>query len=101
VSGQLGLHRRMVGQVSQLDLQLALVRNGFGLAIVQGTLAESAPGVAVAELVEPRLRWSVSLASRVPGPANPAAAALLTHLSPPPPVPATAAGPRASGIPPG
>lgn len=82
VSGQLGLHRRMVGQVSQLDLQLDLVRNGFGLAIVQGTLAESSTGLAVAELVEPRLHWSVSLASRAPGPSNPAAVALLNHLAP-------------------
>src|SRR5882757_7860159 len=71
VSGQLGLRRRMVGQVSQLDLQLDLVRNGFGLAIVQGSLAESSTGLAVAELVEPRLHWSVSLASRAPGPSNP------------------------------
>ncbi|HWN34336.1 MAG TPA: LysR family transcriptional regulator [Pseudonocardia sp.] len=99
VSGQLGLNRRMVGQVSQLDLQLALVRNGFGLAIVQGTLAESTRGVAVAELVEPRLHWSVSLASRAPGPVNPAAVALLDHLSPTQPPPDQL--PRESGIPSG
>jgi DNA-binding transcriptional LysR family regulator len=81
VSAQLGLSRRMVGQVTQLDLQLALVRNGLGVAIVQGTLAASAHGVAVAALVEPRVHWQVSLTSRSPGPANPAAAALLEHLA--------------------
>jgi DNA-binding transcriptional LysR family regulator len=96
VSGQLGVNRRMVGQVSQLDLQLALVRNGFGLAIVQSTLAVTSPGIAVAELVEPRLHWSVALASRAPGPVNPAAVALLNHLSPPAPPPAQL--PRESGI---
>jgi DNA-binding transcriptional LysR family regulator len=83
VSAQLGLSRRMVGQVTQLDLQLALVRNGLGVAIVQGTLADSAHGVAVAELVEPRVHWQVSLTSRSPGPVNPAAVALLDHLSGP------------------
>jgi DNA-binding transcriptional LysR family regulator len=81
VSAQLGLSRRIVGQVTQLDLQLALVRNGLGVAIVQGTLAASAHGVAVAELVEPRVHWQVSLTSRSPGPVNPAAVALLDHLS--------------------
>jgi DNA-binding transcriptional LysR family regulator len=81
VSAQLGLSRRIVGQVTQLDLQLALVRNGLGVAIVQGTLAASAHGVAVAELVEPRVHWQVSLTSRSPGPVNPAAVALLGHLS--------------------
>jgi DNA-binding transcriptional LysR family regulator len=83
VSAQLGLSRRIVGQVTQLDLQLALVSNGLGVAIVQGTLAASAHGVAVAELVEPRVHWQVSLASRAPGPVNPAATALLDHLTPP------------------
>ena len=82
VSAQLGLHRRVVGQVTQLDLQLALVRNGLGVAIVQGTLATSTPGVAVAELTDPPVRWEVSLASRAPGPTNPAAVALLDHLVP-------------------
>ncbi|HEV7790216.1 MAG TPA: LysR family transcriptional regulator [Pseudonocardia sp.] len=81
VSAQLGLSRRIVGQVTQLDLQLALVRNGLGVAIVQGTLAASAHGVAVAELREPRVHWQVSLTSRSPGPVNPAAVALLDHLS--------------------
>jgi DNA-binding transcriptional LysR family regulator len=81
VSAQLGLNRRMVGQVTQLDLQLALVRNGLGVAIVQGTLAASAHGIAVAELVEPRIHWQVSLTSRSPGPVNPAAVALLDHLA--------------------
>ncbi|MDT7600453.1 MAG: hypothetical protein QOK26_2530 [Pseudonocardiales bacterium] len=81
VSAQLGLSRRIVGQVTQLDLQLALVRNGLGVAIVQGTLAASAHGIAVAELIEPRVHWQVSLTSRSPGPVNPAAVALLGHLS--------------------
>ncbi|MDT7623614.1 MAG: hypothetical protein QOF99_4515 [Pseudonocardiales bacterium] len=81
VSAQLGLNRRMVGQVTQLDLQLALVRNGLGVAIVQGTLAASAHGIAVAELIEPRIHWQVSLTSRSPGPVNPAAVALLDHLA--------------------
>jgi DNA-binding transcriptional LysR family regulator len=82
LSTQLGLHRRVVGQVTQLDLQLDLVRNGLGVAIVQGTLARSTHGVAVAELADPSIRWEVSLVSRAPGPVNPAAVALLDHLVP-------------------
>jgi len=82
LSTQLGLHRRVVGQVTQLDLQLDLVRNGLGVAIVQGTLARSTTGVAVAELADPSVRWEVSLVSRAPGPVNPAAVALLDHLVP-------------------
>ena len=83
LSTQLGLHRRVVGQVTQLDLQLDLVRNGLGVAIVQGTLARCTKGVAVAELADPSIRWEVSLVSRAPGPINPAAVALLNHLVPP------------------
>lgn len=79
---ELGVPRRLVGQVSQIGLQLALVRNGIGVAVAQSTLAEATSGVAVAELVEPRLSWEISLVSRTPGPVAPAAVALLDHLAP-------------------
>ena len=78
---QLGLRRRIVGQVSQLDVQLALIRNGLGVSVMQRTLAESAPGVRVVELVEPEVVLEVSLAARAPGPVNPAAVALRDHLA--------------------
>jgi DNA-binding transcriptional LysR family regulator len=82
ICAELGVARRLVGQVSQIGLQLDLVRSGIGLAIVPRTLAESASGVAVVGLVEPRACWEVSLVSRGTEPVDPAAAALLDHLSP-------------------
>lgn len=81
VSAELGLRRRIVGQVTQLGLQLGLVRSGIGVAIVQGTLATTTSGLAVAELTEPASEWQVSLVSRAPRPTNPAAVALRDHLS--------------------
>jgi DNA-binding transcriptional LysR family regulator len=83
VSARIGLRRRIVGQVTQVDLQLALVRSGLGLAIVQETLARSTPGLAIAELIEPSVSWEITLVGRAPGPTNPAAVALLDHLVPP------------------
>jgi DNA-binding transcriptional LysR family regulator len=82
VTGRLGLRRRIVGRVTQVEVQLALVRNGIGVAVVQETLARSTSGVAIAELAEPETRWTVTLVGRAPGPANPAAVALLEHLVP-------------------
>jgi DNA-binding transcriptional LysR family regulator len=82
VSAQRGLRRRIIGQVTQLDVQLALVRNGLGIAFVQRTLAETARGVRIADLVDPEVVLAISLATRAPGPVNPAAAALLDHLAP-------------------
>jgi DNA-binding transcriptional LysR family regulator len=81
VCTQLGVRQRVVGQVTQVDLQLALVRHGLGVAVVQGTLAGSTDGVAVADLVDPDIRWAVSLAARAPGPVNPAAVVLRDHLT--------------------
>jgi len=78
---RLGLRERVVGQVTQVDLQLALVRHGLGVAVVQGTLAAKADGIAVADLREPDVTWDVLLASRAPGPTNPAAIALRDHLT--------------------
>jgi DNA-binding transcriptional LysR family regulator len=85
ITEQLGLRRRAVGRVTQIDLQLALVAAGLGVAVVQETLGRSIPGLAIAELIEPRTTWSVSLVGRAPAPSNPApsnpaAAALLDHL---------------------
>jgi DNA-binding transcriptional LysR family regulator len=77
----LGIRQRVVGQVTQVDLQLALVRHGLGVAVVQGTLAAKADGIAVADLGEPDVNWEVLLASRAPGPANPAALVLRDHLT--------------------
>lgn len=90
---RLGLRLRAVGQVSQVDLQLALVRHGLGVAVVQGTLAAGTGGtahadgtggtddIAVADLAEPDVTWEVLLASRAPAPANPAALVLRDHLT--------------------
>ena len=82
VSGRLGIAPRVVGQVTQVDLQLALVRSGIGVAVAQGTLARSSAGFAVIGLDQPTTHWEVSLVSRAPGPANPAAVALREHLLP-------------------
>lgn len=83
VYAELGLRRRTVGQVTQIDLQLALVRSGLGVSIVQETLARSRGGeLGVAALTGPAVEWEVSLVGRAPGPSNPAAAALLRHLVP-------------------
>jgi DNA-binding transcriptional LysR family regulator len=82
VAAQTGVRRRVVGQVTQIDLQLALVRSGLGVSIVQETLARSrAADLGIVALSEPAARWEVSLVSRAPGPTNPAAAALLEHLT--------------------
>lgn len=83
-SAELGLRRQVVGQVTQISLQPALVRTGIGVAIVQETLARSTPGLAIAQLDDPPLSWEVSLVSRGPAPTNPAARALMDHLVPPP-----------------
>jgi DNA-binding transcriptional LysR family regulator len=80
VSERLELRRRIVGQVTQIDLQLALVRHGIGVAVVQETLARSTSGLAIVELAEPATSWEVSLVGRAPGPSNPAAVVLLDHL---------------------
>jgi DNA-binding transcriptional LysR family regulator len=77
----LGIRQRVVGQVTQVDLQLALVRHGLGVAVVQGTLAAEADDIAVADLGEPDVNWEVLLACRAPGPANPAALVLRDHLT--------------------
>jgi DNA-binding transcriptional LysR family regulator len=79
---RLGLRQRVVGQVTQVDLQLALVHHGLGVAVVQGTLAATADGIAIAiaDLVEPDVTWEVLPASRAPAPAYPAALALRDHL---------------------
>jgi DNA-binding transcriptional LysR family regulator len=47
-STRLGMHRQVVNQVTQVDLQLGLVRNGLGVAVVRHRLAVSTPGLAVA-----------------------------------------------------
>lgn len=78
---RLGVRQRVVGQVTQVDLQLALVRHGLGVAVVQGTLAATAGGVAVADLGDPDVSWEVLLASRAPAPVNPAALVLREHLT--------------------
>lgn len=82
-STRLGLHRLVVGRVTQVDLQLGLIRNGLGLAIVQHPLAASTSGLAVAELTDPAIHWRVHLTCRAPGPVTLAALALRDHLTPP------------------
>jgi DNA-binding transcriptional LysR family regulator len=84
VFAELGLRRRVVGQVTQIDLQLALVRTGIGVSVVQETMARAhADRLGISALTEPAAAWDVSLVARAPGPSNPAAAALLEHLTGP------------------
>ncbi|NUW30600.1 hypothetical protein HTZ77_04065 [Nonomuraea sp. SMC257] len=75
-----GLHRHITCEVTQMRLLADLVRAGLGVAIVPRQVAAWAglPSVRIRQPDPPR---TVVLAGRSPAPANPAAGALLAHLT--------------------
>ncbi|MDR8411607.1 LysR family transcriptional regulator [Nonomuraea sp. 3-1Str] len=75
-----GLHRRITCEVTQIRLLADLVRAGIGVAIVPRQVAEWA-GLPSVRIRQPDPLRTVVLAGRSPAPANPAAGALLAHLT--------------------
>jgi len=87
-----GLERRITCDVTQIGLLVELVRAGIGVAFVPRAIGERA-GLPCVRIRQPEPGRTVVLAGRGPRPRNPAAAALLRHL--------TAAAPAAAGRPDG
>ncbi|MFF0863604.1 LysR family transcriptional regulator [Nonomuraea sp. NPDC003560] len=75
-----GLHRQITCEVTQIRLLVDLVRAGIGVAIVPRRVAEQ-EGLPTVRIRQPDPARTVVLAGRAPVPANPAAAALLAHLT--------------------
>ncbi|WP_405738694.1 LysR family transcriptional regulator [Streptomyces sp. NBC_00028] len=87
-----GLERRITCDVTQAGLLVELVRAGIGVAFVPRPIGERA-GLPCVEIRQPEPGRTVVLAGRGPRPRNPAAGALLGHL--------TGAVPAAAGRPSG
>jgi DNA-binding transcriptional LysR family regulator len=85
-----GLERRITCDVTQIGLLVDLVRAGIGVAFVPRKIGERA-GLPCVRIRQPEPGRTVVLAGRGPAPRNPAARALLAHL--------TAAAPAAAGPP--
>ncbi|MFF0462113.1 LysR family transcriptional regulator [Streptomyces mexicanus] len=85
-----GLERRITCDVTQIGLLVELVRAGIGVAFVPRAIGERA-GLPCVRIRQPEPGRTVVLAGRGPRPRNPAAAALLRHL--------TAAAPAAADRP--
>ncbi|NUO42292.1 MAG: LysR family transcriptional regulator [Streptomyces sp.] len=85
-----GLERRITCDVTQAGLLVELVRAGIGVAFVPRPIGERA-GLPCVEIRQPEPGRTVVLAGRGPRPRNPAAGALLGHL--------TGAVPAAAGRP--
>ncbi|MEU1392196.1 MULTISPECIES: LysR family transcriptional regulator [unclassified Nonomuraea] len=75
-----GLHRQITCEVTQIRLLVDLVRAGIGVAIVPRRVAEW-EGLPTVRIRQPDPARTVVLAGRAPIPANPAAGALLAHLT--------------------
>ncbi|YCK39038.1 LysR family transcriptional regulator [Actinomadura sp. ATCC 39365] len=75
-----GLHRQITCEVTQIRLLVDLVRAGIGVAIVPRRVAER-EGLPTVRIRQPDPARTVVLAGRAPVPANPAAGALLAHLT--------------------
>jgi DNA-binding transcriptional LysR family regulator len=75
-----GLHRQITCEVTQAGLLVDLVRAGIGVAIVPRQIAERADLPRV-EIRQPDPARTVVLVGRAPSPTNPAASALLAHLT--------------------
>ncbi|MFI9591775.1 LysR family transcriptional regulator [Nonomuraea sp. NPDC052265] len=75
-----GLHRQITCEVTQIRLLVDLVRAGIGVAIVPRRVAEQ-EGLPTVRIRQPDPARTVVLAGRAPVPANPAANALLSHLT--------------------
>jgi len=85
-----GLERRITCDVTQVGLLVELVRAGIGVAFVPRAVGERA-GLPCVRIRQPEPGRTVVLAGRGPRPRNPAAAALVAHL--------TAAAPAAADRP--
>ncbi|GAA2591041.1 LysR substrate-binding domain-containing protein [Actinomadura fulvescens] len=75
-----GLDRHITCEVTQIRLLVELVRAGIGIAIVPRAVGERA-GLPCLTIRQPDPARTTVLAGRTPRPANPAAAALLDHLT--------------------
>ncbi|MGW2161805.1 LysR family transcriptional regulator [Nonomuraea sp. NPDC001699] len=75
-----GLHRQITCEVTQIRMLVDLVRAGIGVAIVPRRVAEG-EGLPTVRIRQPDPARTVVLAGRAPVPANPAAGALLSHLT--------------------
>ncbi|RSM94628.1 LysR family transcriptional regulator [Nonomuraea sp. WAC 01424] len=75
-----GLHRQITCEVTQIRLLVELVRAGIGVAIVPRRVAEQ-ERLPTVRIRQPDPARTVVLAGRAPVPANPAAGALLAHLT--------------------
>ncbi|MEV3986404.1 LysR family transcriptional regulator [Nonomuraea sp. NPDC049758] len=75
-----GLHRQITCEVTQIRLLVDLVRAGIGVAIVPRRVAEQ-EGLPTVRIRQPDPARTVVLAGRAPVPTNPAAGALLAHLT--------------------
>jgi DNA-binding transcriptional LysR family regulator len=75
-----GLDRRITCDVTQIGLLVDLVRAGIGVAFVPRAIGERA-GLPCVRIRQPEPGRTVVLAGRGPQPRNPAAAALVRHLT--------------------
>ncbi|MEV0349421.1 LysR family transcriptional regulator [Nonomuraea sp. NPDC050680] len=76
-----GLHRQITCEVTQAGVLVDLVRAGIGVAIVSRQIAERA-NLPRVKMRQPDPVRTVVLVGRAPRPTNPAASALLHHLTP-------------------
>ncbi|MEV0980229.1 LysR family transcriptional regulator [Streptomyces sp. NPDC049915] len=95
-----GLDRRITCDVTQIGLLVDLVRAGIGVAFVPRAIGERA-GLPCVRIRQPEPGRTVVLAGRGPQPRNPAAAALVRHLTREAPEPGCLRGgaPAAAGRP--
>jgi DNA-binding transcriptional LysR family regulator len=75
-----GLHQGVTCEVTHVPLLLDLVAAGLGVTILPRPLAQRS-GLPHATLVEPTITREIHLIGRPPEPVNPAARALLAHLT--------------------
>ncbi|WP_067823679.1 LysR family transcriptional regulator [Actinomadura kijaniata] len=75
-----GLHRQITCEVTQIRFLVDLVRAGIGVAIVPRPVGERA-GLPCVRIRQPVPARTVELVGRAPRPGNPAAVALLEHLT--------------------
>lgn len=75
-----GLERRITCDVTQIGMLVALVRAGIGVAFVPRRIGEDA-GLPCVRIRQPEPGRTVVLTGRGPRPRNPAAAALVDHLT--------------------
>lgn len=80
LSAHCGLERRITCDVTQIGMLVALVRAYIGVAFVPRRIGEDA-GLPCVHIRQPEPGRTVMLAGRGAGPRNPAATALIEHLT--------------------